>query len=258
MNYETIITDKNNGILKIRLNRPKKMNTLNLQMIDELNNALTEAEDDKEVKAIILTGEGEKAFVAGADISEFIEFSVEEGKNMSKNGHEKVFNKLENYPKPTIACINGFALGGGLELAMACHIRVASENAKMGLPEVSLGTIPGYGGTQRLPQLVGKGIAYEMIMTAGTISAEKAEKHGLVNYVCKPEEAMQQCEKIAGKTMNNSPTAISCAIESINTGVKDRDKGYNKEIEKFGETFGNDEFKEGTSAFIEKRKPEFH
>ena len=205
----------------------------------------------------IVTGSGEKAFVAGADISEFADFNVEEGKHLAANGQEILFDFVENLSTPVIAAVNGFALGGGLELAMACHFRVASTNAKMGLPEVSLGVIPGYGGTQRLPQLVGKGRAMEMVMTAGMIDANQALNYGLVNHVVEQDELLPLCEKIAGKIMRNSSVAIAEAISAINANYKDGVDGYQAEIEAFGNCFGTEDFKEGTTAFLEKRKADF-
>jgi enoyl-CoA hydratase len=205
----------------------------------------------------VLTGSGEKAFVAGADIKEFADFTTEQGKNLAKEGQDKLFNVIENCTKPVIAAVNGFALGGGLELAMASHIRIASSNARLGLPEVSLGVIPGYGGTQRLAQLVGKGKANEMIFTAGMISAAEALQWGLVNDVCEPTELLEKVTKIADKIKQNSPNAISQAIRAVNASVDNELNGFEVEIEAFGACFGTPDFYEGTSAFIEKRKPNF-
>ena len=214
-------------------------------------------EKDKKVLAIIITGSGEKAFVAGADIAEFANFSVKEGKKLAAHGQEILFDFVEHLSTPVIAAINGFALGGGLELAMACHFRVASDNAKMGLPEVSLGVIPGYGGTQRLPQLIGKGRAMEMIMTAGMIGADQALDYGLVNYVVPQEELLDLCRKLGSKISNNSPVAIGYAIKAVNASFNNSINGYATEINAFGKCFGTDDFKEGTSAFMEKRKADF-
>ena len=199
MNYNNIVLEVNDGIATITINRPSKLNALNTETIKELHEAFNHANKKKSVKAIVLTGSGEKAFVAGADISEFADFSVVEGAKLAFKGQKILFNFIEELNTPVIAAINGFALGGGLELAMACHFRIASSNAKMGLPEVSLGVIPGYGGTQRLPQLVGKGKAMEMIMTAAMISAEEAKQYGLVNYVVEQAELLPLCEKLASK-----------------------------------------------------------
>jgi enoyl-CoA hydratase len=257
MNFENILVEKTTGLARITINRPKKLNALNKATIAELHIAFDRLESDLNIKSIILTGSGEKAFVAGADISEFSNFSIEEGKQLAREGQEKLFNFIEQLATPVIAAINGFALGGGLELAMACHFRVASENAKMGLPEVSLGVIPGYGGTQRLPQLVGKGKAMEMIMTAGMISAEDAKDCGLVNHVTTLEELLPLAEKIASKISRNSAIAISAAIMAINANFKEGVDGFDAEIEAFGSCFGTGDFKEGTRAFLEKRKPIF-
>jgi enoyl-CoA hydratase len=206
---------------------------------------------------ILLTGSGEKAFVAGADIAEFAHFSIEEGAQLAANGQELLFDFVEKLKTPVIAAVNGFALGGGLELAMACHFRIASDNAKMGLPEVSLGVIPGYGGTQRLPQLIGKGRAMEMIMTAGMITAEDAYRAGLVNHVVPQAELLDFCKGIAERIMKNSPVAIGQAIKAVNANFKEGVNGYETEIKAFGKCFGTDDFKEGTTAFLEKRKASF-
>ena len=257
MTLENISTEIKNGVLVITINRPEKLNALNKQTIEELHETLVDAENDKEIKALIITGSGQKAFVAGADIAEFADYSVEQGKQLSSIGHFKIFNFIENYSKPIIAAINGFALGGGLELAMACHIRVASDNAKMGLPEVSLGVIPGYGGTQRLAQLVGKGKAFEMIVTADMINAQDAFKWGLANYVTAQEELLNKCFEITGKIATKSPVAIRTAIKVINSGYNNKLNGYEVEIEEFGKSFATADFKEGVSAFLEKRKANF-
>jgi enoyl-CoA hydratase len=257
MTYENILTEKKNGTQYITINRASKLNALNKQTLEELSHVFNASFADAEVRTILLTGDGEKAFVAGADIAEFANFSVEEGKRLSAIGHESVFNLIENSPKPVIAAINGFALGGGLELAMSCHIRVASENAKMGLPEVGLGVIPGYGGTQRLAQLVGKGRALEMIMTADMVNAQEAHRIGLVNHVTTLENLIAKCEEILAKIHTKSTTAISHAICSVNAGFVDGVNGYEVEIEEFGKCFGTADFKEGTTAFVEKRKANF-
>jgi len=257
MIFENILVQKTAALAQITINRPKKLNALNKATIHELHKAFDALESDLNIKAIILTGSGEKAFVAGADISEFAHFTTEEGATLAREGQEILFNFIENLATPVIAAINGFALGGGLELAMACHFRIASDNAKMGLPEVSLGVIPGYGGTQRLPQLVGKGKAMEMIMTAGMISAEDAKNCGLVNHVTTQEELMLLAEKIASKILRNSPVAISAAIVAINANFEDGVNGFDTEINAFGDCFRTEDFREGTTAFLEKRKPNF-
>lgn len=257
MNYENILVTSENKIATITINRPTKLNALNKATIQELHEAFKNAEADSNVNVILLTGSGEKAFVAGADISEFANFSVEEGAQLAAQGQELLFDFVQNLKTPVIAAINGFALGGGLELAMACHFRVASENAKMGLPEVSLGVIPGYGGTQRLPQLVGKGKAMELIMTAGMLNAQEALDWKLVNYVVSSAELISFCTEIANKILRNSPVAISAAIKAINANFKDGVNGFETEIKHFGKSFGTEDFKEGTTAFLEKRKPVF-
>ncbi|MBC7643440.1 MAG: enoyl-CoA hydratase/isomerase family protein [Flavobacterium sp.] len=257
MNYENILVETNENIATITVNRPTKLNALNVATIQELNSALERLDNEHKIRAIILTGSGEKAFVAGADIAEFANFSVEEGAQLSAQGQEILFDYIENLKTPVIAAINGFALGGGLELAMACHFRIASDNAKMGLPEVSLGVIPGYGGTQRLPQLVGKGRAVEMIITAGMINANDAHRLGLVNHVVPQMELLDFCNSIAQKIIKNSPVAISQAIKAVNSNFKDGESGYKTEINAFGNCFGTDDFEEGTTAFLEKRKAVF-
>jgi enoyl-CoA hydratase len=241
----------------IIINRPDKLNALNRATIKELSEAVSAAENNNEVKAMILTGSGNKAFVAGADISEFNSYTAEEGKDLAKSGQEILFDLVEKSSKPVIAAVNGFALGGGLELAMSCHIRVASDNARMGLPEVSLGVIPGYGGTQRLAQLAGKGKAFELIFTAGMIKAEEAAQCGLVNHVVEPSELMDKCLEICEKMSKNSSVAIAAAIRAVNSGFTDGENGFETEIKEFGNCFGTGDFKEGTSAFLEKRKANF-
>lgn len=257
MNFENIITEKQDGIAVVTINRPAKLNALNKATIQELHEAFKGLDADSGVKVIIVTGSGEKAFVAGADIAEFAHFSVEEGEKLAALGQELLFDLVQNLSTPVIAAVNGFALGGGLELAMAAHFRIASDNAKMGLPEVSLGVIPGYGGTQRLPQLVGKGRAMEMIMTAGMINAEEAKAYGLVNHVVPQVELLDFTKGIAAKIMKNSPVAIAKAIQAINANFEDGVNGYKAEIKAFGESFGTADFKEGTTAFLEKRKADF-
>lgn len=262
MAYENILVADGGSpevprIATITINRPTKLNALNKQTIQELHAAFETLDNDPYVRVIVLTGTGEKAFVAGADIAEFANFSVQEGAQLAAQGQELLFDFVQNLRTPVIAAVNGFALGGGLELAMSCHFRVASDNAKMGLPEVSLGVIPGYGGTQRLPQLVGKGRAMEMIMTAGMISAEEAKNYGLVNHVVSQDELLDFTYGIAQKIMRNSPTAISQAIKAVNANFEDGVNGFQTEIKSFGKCFGTEDFKEGTTAFLEKRKAEF-
>jgi len=241
----------------VTINRPEQLNALNKLTIEELNYALSELNKDNQIGVIILTGSGERSFVAGADIKEFAHFSISEGGVLAQNGQKMLFDFIENMNKPVIAAINGFALGGGLELAMACHIRVASKNAKMGLPEVSLGLIPGYGGTQRLAQLIGKGKANELIFTAAMISADEAFILGLVNYVVEQTELLNTCEGLALKMNQHSPNAIKAAIKAVNAGYSNNQNGFSTEIEEFAKCFGTQEFLEGTSAFLEKRKANF-
>lgn len=257
MNFENILSGSENGITTITINRPSKLNALNKATIEELHQAFDAANKAAETKVIIVTGSGEKAFVAGADISEFANFSVENGGKLAAKGQEILFDFVQNLNTPVIAAVNGFALGGGLELAMAAHFRIASDNAKMGLPEVSLGVIPGYGGTQRLPQLVGKGRAMEMVMTAGMIDAATALSYGLVNHVVSQEELLPLAQKLASKIMRNSSVAISKAIQAVNANYTDGVNGFETEIEQFGACFGTQDFKEGTTAFLEKRKADF-
>ena len=257
METPNILVKIENRIAIITLNRPQQLNALNHQLINNLNQELKKIKTNKNVKSIIITGSGEKAFVAGADIKEFAKFTIEEGKSLAKDGQKKLFDFIENFPKPVIAAINGFALGGGLELAMACHIRIASSNAKMGLPEVSLGVIPGYGGTQRLAQLVGKGKAIEMITTGRMIDANQAYNYRLVNNVVEAGELISKCKELCYQIAKNSPNAISAAIKSINAGFDSSLDGFEVEINSFGNCFETKDFIEGTSAFLEKRKPNF-
>jgi enoyl-CoA hydratase len=257
MNFENILISLKEKIAIVTVNRPTKLNALNKKTIEELHMAFKKLDNDKAIKVIIVTGSGEKAFVAGADIAEFSNFDVENGTELARKGQELLFNFVQNIGTPVIAAVNGFALGGGLELAMAAHFRVASTNAKMGLPEVSLGVIPGYGGTQRLPQLVGKGKALEMIMTANMIGAEEAKQWGLVNEVVEQNALLPFCEKLAEKISRNSSVAIAGAIKAVNANYTNCVNGYSVEIEQFGLSFGTNDFKEGTTAFLEKRKPNF-
>ena len=255
--YTNILVESENKITRITINRPNQLNALNKDTIAELHAALYAANEDSTIGVIILTGSGEKSFVAGADIKEFADFSIAQGGELAQKGQDTLFSFIENLSKPVIAAVNGFALGGGLELAMASHIRVASSNARMGLPEVSLGVIPGYGGTQRLTQLVGKGKANEMVFTAGMIKADEALEWGLVNYVVEQPELLTKAEEIAARILKNSPMAISSAIRAINANFEDGVNGYNTEIEEFGKCFGTKDFTEGTTAFLEKRTPNF-
>lgn len=245
------------GIATLVINRPKQLNALNKQTLSEINEAFESMRENDAVKVVVMTGSGEKAFVAGADIKEFADFSGVEGSELAKTGHLTVFNVIEEFSKPVIAAINGFALGGGLELAMAAHVRIASDNARMGLPETSLGVIPGYGGTQRLPQLIGKGRALEMIFSAKMIDASTALNYGLVNAVVPQEVLQATAEKMAQDFMKNSIVAMGYAIEAVNAGMLEGAIGYDVEVQAFGDCFETADFKEGTAAFLEKRKPQF-
>ncbi|MEO8069716.1 MAG: enoyl-CoA hydratase-related protein [Flavobacteriales bacterium] len=257
MAFNNLLIDDANGVRTITINRPDKLNALNRETIDELDQALSAADVDSAVRTLVITGSGPKAFVAGADIKEFAHFTVPEGKALSADGQRKLFDHVERMSKPVIAAVNGFALGGGLELAMSCHVRIASDNARMGLPEVSLGVIPGYGGTQRLARLVGKGKAMEMIFTAGMIKADEALQWGLVNHVVAQDALLAKCSEIATAIMKNSPTALAAAIRAVNAGYEPGADGMQREIEEFGKCFGTADFKEGTSAFMEKRAANF-
>lgn len=254
---ECITLTKNEGIAVLTINRPNQLNALNKQTLGEISAAFESMRGDAETKVVILTGSGEKAFVAGADIKEFAHFNGAEGEELAKKGHMTVFNLIEEFPKPVIAAVNGFALGGGLELAMSAHVRIASDNAHMGLPETSLGVIPGYGGTQRLPQLVGKGRALEMIFSAKMIDSVTALEYGLVNYVVPQAELLGAAEEMARSFMKNSIVAMGFAIEAVNAGLLEGSVGYDVEVRAFGDCFETADFKEGTKAFIEKRKPNF-
>jgi len=257
MSYLNIVAEHEDHLGFITINRPKKLNALNKATINELHHAFKRLDEDHDIRAIIVTGSGEKAFVAGADIAEFADFDVEEGTELAAEGQKQLFDMVAGLSTPVIAAINGFALGGGLELAMASHIRVASHSAKMGLPEVSLGLIPGYGGTQRLAQLVGKGKAMEMITTGSMITADNALSLGLVNHVVSQEHLPAFCEDLGNKISRNSPLAVGAAIRAINANYDGSVNGFEVEIEEFGNCFGTEDFLEGTRAFLEKRKPKF-
>lgn len=252
-----LILDIREHILTITINRESKLNALNTETLSELHSAVSEALNNNSIGGIIITGSGPKAFIAGADIAEFAAYSVEEGRELAKKGQENVFDLIENGSKPIIAAINGFALGGGLELAMACHIRIASKNAKMGLPEVSLGLIPGYGGTQRLAQIVGKGRALEMIMTADMITADDAYRIGLVNHIVEADLLLEKSRELISRINERSPFAIASAIKAVNAGFETGKNGYAVEIDEFSRCFGSADFKEGVAAFLTKKKPEF-
>ncbi|MCB0697524.1 MAG: enoyl-CoA hydratase/isomerase family protein [Chitinophagaceae bacterium] len=255
--YQTLLTDLQDGIMTITINRPDKMNALNKDVINELSQAMDEVMNNADVKTVILTGAGEKAFVAGADISEFISLDAQGGAALAKTGQDGVFNKIENCPKPVVAAVNGFALGGGCELAMSCHFRIASENAKFGQPEVNLGLIPGYGGTQRMTQLIGKGKTMELMMTGDMIGAADAQALGLVNHVVPQADLLGKAKEILQKIQSKAPIAIAKVISCVNDAAKADPSGFDNEVARFGECFETEDMREGTTAFLEKRKAAF-
>ena len=253
--YNTLLTEVENGICVITINRPDKLNALNKDVFNDLEKAIEEVYSNSEIKSAIITGSGNKAFVAGADISEFLQLNITDASTLAKRGQD-VFDKIENSPKPILAAVNGFALGGGCELALACHFIYASENAKFGQPEVNLGLIPGYGGTQRLVQVTGKGRAMELIMTGKIISAKEAMDYGLANEVYPAEELMTKAKETLALINTKAPVAVAKVIECINN-FDHNQQGYDFEIKKFSECFQTEDMKEGASAFLEKRKPQF-
>ena len=255
--YNTLITNINSGVLTITLNRPEALNALNIKLLSELRSVITDSMDDESVKGLIITGVGEKAFAAGADIKEISDLNELNARKFAESGQE-IFSLIENHVKPVIAAVNGFALGGGCELAMACHLRIAMPNAKFGQPEANLGLIPGYGGTQRLTQLIGKGKALELLLTCDMISAEEALNLGLVNHIVNdPTELIDKANKILSKILSKSPAAIERIIQSVNAHFEKNQDGYQVEANGFSGCVVTEDFKEGVSAFIEKRKPEF-
>jgi enoyl-CoA hydratase len=252
-----IQTKYSDHILTVTLSRPKALNALNLELLEGLRGIIQELYQNNDTKGLILTGDGDKAFVAGADIKEISALSPDQAHDLSKRGQE-LFKLIENCPKPVIAAVNGFALGGGCELAMACHIRIATDNAKFGQPEVTLGLIPGYGGTQRLTQLIGRGKALELMLTADMISAQEAKVLGLVNHVVSnKDELMDLAEATMKKIIANAPGAIAKIIKSVNAGYEFENAGYKSEAENFAACTETEDFKEGTNAFMQKRKPNF-
>ena len=257
MEYQVLHLQEEDQILLVTINRERALNALNTQTMDELKHLFTQdAPSMKDIKGIILQGAGEKAFVAGADIKEFLSLSADGGKQMAQKGQD-IFFAIENFPKPVVAAVNGFALGGGCELAMACHLRVASTSARFGQPEVNLGLIPGYGGTQRLIQYIGKTKAMELLMTADMIGAEEAKTLGLVNYVVEREELLSKAKSLVEKIASKGPVAIAQVIASVNAFYTDGVDGFNYEVDAFGKCCATEDFKEGASAFVEKRKPNF-
>jgi enoyl-CoA hydratase len=256
MSYQTLLGSLENGVYTITINRPDKLNALNKDVFTDLDKAVDEINSNPEIRSAIITGAGPKAFVAGADITEFAGLNKEEAMALAKRGQD-IFFKIENNSKPIIAAVNGFALGGGCELAMACHFRLCSENAKFGQPEVNLGLIPGYGGTQRLTQLIGKGRAMEMLMSANMIDANTALQYGLVNYVVPAEELLNKAKAILELINTKAPLAVAACIKAANTVFDETKDGYQTEIDAFGDCFITEDMKEGTTAFLEKRKAEF-
>jgi|NOAtaT_6_FD_contig_101_811888_length_2423_multi_4_in_0_out_0_2 enoyl-CoA hydratase len=256
MQYEHILAENQDGVFVITINRESKMNALNIPLLQEIRHAVESVQQEAAVKGIIITGKGSKAFAAGADIAEFADFDVMEGTKMSAGGHD-VMNAIENSAKLVVAAVNGFALGGGCELAMACHLRVASQNAKFGQPEVNLGVPPGYGGTQRLIQLIGKGRAIEMLLTGDPMNAEKALQTGLVNHVVPQEELMDFTKALIDKVASKSPSAVRMVIDCVNDYYRCGIDGFKREIFEFGKAFETEDFKEGTQAFLEKRGAKF-
>ena len=258
MENKELLIERKGKITFLYLNRPEKFNALNISLLSKINSTLKAISKDDKVRAIILTGIGEKAFAAGADISEFSEFKSKEAMELSKNGKEKVFDFIEDFSKPIIAAINGYALGGGLELALSCDIRIASNNPLMGFPETSLGTIPGYGGTYRLAEIVGKGIAKEMILTCRKISAKEALDIGLISHLTKKNELLDKATEVANEIIVNSPNAINSAIKAINYSGRESKKTCSEvESKYFSKCFAHSEFKKGVSAFLNKQKPNF-
>jgi len=254
--YSTLLTEIKNHICTITINRPDKLNALNKVVMEELSKVIDEVYTNEEIKSVIITGSGAKAFVAGADISEFLGLSKEEGMKMAKKGQD-LFFKIENASKPIIAAVNGFALGGGCELALSCHFRIGSENAKFGQPEVNLGLVPGYGGTQRLTQLIGKGRALELLMSGNLIDSTTALRYGLINHITPHEELMNTAISILETIQTKAPLAVAKCIVAANAVFDNAVNGYEVEITAFGECFATEDMKEGATAFIEKRKPVF-
>jgi len=254
--YTTLLTSLENSIFTITINRPDKLNALNNAVLVDLNKAIDEVYSNDAIKSVIITGAGAKAFVAGADISEFNQLDAQTAMALSKAGQDSFF-RIENSPKPIVACVNGFALGGGCELAMSCHFRIASDNAKFGQPEVNLGLIPGYGGTQRLVQLIGKGRALELLMSGGMIDATTALQYGLVNYCVPQEELLIKAQTILALIQSKAPIAVAKCIESANAVFDESRNGYATEIAGFGTCFETADRVEGTTAFLEKRKAIF-
>lgn len=255
MKFNNLKFEVKDEIAYITINRPSKLNAINFDTLKDINNAVREVHDNNTIKGAIITGEGDKSFVAGADINEIASLNEINGRKASENGQE-IFNMIEDCPKPIIAAINGYALGGGLELAMACHMRIATKEARFGQPEIGLGIIPAYGGTQRLTQLVGKGKAIELLLTGDPIDADEAYRIGLVNHVVNKSALLPKCEEILGKIIKKAPLAAGMIIQCVNDNFS-VENGYQSEANSFGHCCGSDDFKEGTNAFLEKRAPKF-
>lgn len=256
MPYSTLLATLESGVFILTVNRPEKLNALNKEVMKDISAAMDEVYSNPGIKSVILTGAGSKSFVAGADIAEFVGLTAAQGKALAQMG-QSVFLKIENCPKPVIAAVNGFALGGGCELAMSCHFRIASENAKFGQPEVNLGLIPGYGGTQRLVQLIGKGRALELLMTAGMIDAPTALQFGLINYMVPADELLNKAKSLLDTINSKAPLAVAGCIKAANAVWNEKLDGYETELDAFASAFSTDDMKEGTTAFLEKRKPVF-
>jgi enoyl-CoA hydratase len=266
MTYQTLLASVENNILTVTINRPDKLNALNKTVMDELDQIMEEVYTNADIRSVIITGSGNRAFIAGADITEFAGLNAAEGMELARKG-QGIFFKIESSPKPVVAAVNGFALGGGCELAMACHFRIASENAEFGQPEVNLGLIPGYGGTQRLTQLIGKGRSLELLMSGIKINAQTALQYGLVNYVVPQEELLNKTRSVLEVINSKAPRAVAQCIQAANAAFGNRPtdtstaysylNGYEIEVSAFGECFDTDDMKEGTTAFLEKRKPNF-
>ncbi len=254
--FSTLLTTIENHICTRTINRPDKLNALNKTVMEELNAAIDEVYTNPAIKSVIITGAGTKSFVAGADINEFIGLSADEGKALAKKGQD-IFFKIENASKPIVACVNGFALGGGCELAMACHFRIASENAKFGQPEVTLGLLPAYGGTQRLTQLIGKGRSLELLMSGNMLDANTAMQYGLINHIVPQEELLNKAKSILETINSKAPLAVAKCIVAANAVFDETKNGYAVEIDSFGSCFNTEDMKEGTAAFLEKRKASF-
>jgi enoyl-CoA hydratase len=257
MELKNIQTESSDGIMTITINRPERLNALNFETLHELEIAINAIYDDVSIKGAIITGGGEKAFVAGADITEISKLNEMNGRKAAENGQE-IFSKIENCPKLIIAAVNGYALGGGCELALACHLRVAAENAKFGQPEINLGIVPGYGATQRLPFLVGKGKAMELMLTADMIGSAEAKELGLVNYVTSSADLIPKCKEILKKIIDKPALSIGLIIDCVNAAFHKQEDGFQTEANAFAACISSSDFKEGTSAFLEKRKPQFN